>query len=197
MEIYYKNYLKIWFFILLILFSGPADAVQIRKKLIYTIETHSARSMKELNEKILQFSAYKDLWIRYDKKQKHYSLMIGVFQREKEAQYLLNRLKKIYSAGKIIKSSFPNFFYWVPNTARIKLSDIGFSDPIHAQGFQSYASIQFPWADSMITKNGKIKLFLKISPLLNERSSIKVLVEKIPFFNQRIQQLGINSTKLL
>jgi hypothetical protein len=190
MEIYYKNCLKICFFILLILFSGPADAVQIRKKLIYTIETHSARSMMELDEKILQFSNYNDLWIRYDKKQKHYSLMIGVFQREKEAQYLLNRLKKTYPAGKIVKSSFPNFFCWVPKTERIKLSDIGFSDPIHAQGFQSYASIQFPWADSMITENGKIRLFLKISPLLNERSSIKVLVEKIPFFNQRIQQLG-------
>jgi hypothetical protein len=190
MGMYSKNIIKIGCIILLIFCSVIADAAKVKEKIIYTIQANSARKIQDLDETILQLSKYKDLWIRYDKGQKQYSLMIGALKQEREAQYLLNRLKKTFPAGKIVRSSFANIYYWVPKTERMKLSDIGYSDPIHSQGFQSYASIQFPWTDSMVTKNGKIKLFLKISPLLNERSSIKVMVEKIPYYNIRIQQLG-------
>ncbi|PNX48164.1 MAG: hypothetical protein BV456_10080, partial [Thermoplasmata archaeon M8B2D] len=176
--------------ILLILFSVFADAAELKEKTIYTIQTNSASSMQDLDETILQLSNYKDLWIHYEKIQKQYSVMIGVFKQEREAQYLLNSLKQTIPSWKIVRSSFADIYYWVPKTERVKLSDIGYSDPIHSQGFQSYASVQFPWTDSMTTKNGKLKLFLKISPLLNERSSIKVMVEKIPYYNKRIRQLG-------
>ena len=193
MRRYSKNIIKIGCIILLIFCSVIADAAKVKEKIIYTIQANSARSIQDLDETILQLSNYKDLWIRYDKGQKKYSLMIGVFKQEREAQYLFTRLKKTIPDGKIVRSSFANIYYWVPKTERMKLSDIGYSDPIQSQGFQSYASIQFPWTDSMLTKNGKIKLFLKISPLLNERSSIKVMVEKIPYYNIRIQQLGNDS----
>lgn len=190
METYFKNIIKTCCIIFLIIFSATADAAENDEKTIYTIQTFSARTMKELDETILQLSNYKDLWIRYDKKQKKYLLMTGIFKEEKEAQYLLAHLQKKYPNGKIVKSTFSNIYYWVPKTEKIKLSDIGYSEPLHSQGFQSYASIQFPWTNSMITKNGKISLFLKISPLLNERSSIKVMIEKIPYYNIRIQQLS-------
>ena len=176
MKKYFKNTIKISCIIFVILYSAGVDAALVGDKNFFTIETNSARSIHDLDETISRLHKYKDLWIRYDKGQKQYSLMIGAFRQEREAQYLLNRLKKTFPAGKIVKSFFANIYYRVPKTEWIKLSDIGYSEPIHSQGFQSYASIQFPWTDSMITKNGKLKFFLKISPLLNERSSIKVMV---------------------
>jgi len=193
MKKYFKNIIKTSCIIFLILFSADVDAALVGDKNFFTIQANSAQSINDLDETISQLHKYKDLWIRYDKGQKQYSLMIGALKQEREAQYLLNRLKKTFPAGKIVRSSFANIYYWVPKTERMKLSDIGYSDPIHSQGFQSYASIQFPWTDSMVTKNGKIKLFLKISPLLNERSSIKVMVEGIPYYNKRIRQIGSDS----
>jgi hypothetical protein len=116
--------------------------------------------------------------------------MIGVFKQEQDAKYLLTHLKRKFPAIKIVRSSYEDIYYWVPKQERMKLSDIGYSEPIHSQGFQSYASVQFPWTDSMTTQNGKIKLFLKISSLLNERSSIKIMIEKIPYYNKRIEDLS-------
>lgn len=94
MGMYSKNILKIGFFILLIFCSVIADASKVKEKIIYTIQANSARSIQDLDETIFQLSNYKDLWIRYDKGQNQYSLMIGVFKQEREAQYLLGSLHK-------------------------------------------------------------------------------------------------------
>jgi hypothetical protein len=149
---------------------------------------------KELNEQSNRFSDFQDLWFRYDNSPKRYSVIAGFFKNEKEAIGLLDIVKKDFPKSKIIKTSYPDPHLWLPRTRKINLNDIGITAPIRAEGFQSYASMQYPWAHYMSASKSTLKLFLKISPLLNERSSIKVVVEKIPIYNKRIKELGSEPT---
>jgi len=159
-------------------------------KIGYSVDVINNLAYEELSEHLNEFSDFQDLWHFYDTSSKTYSLRAGFFQNEKEALRLLGIVKKISPKSKITKTSNPTPNQWLPRTRKISLYDIGWTKPIRAEGFQSYASIQFPWAHYMSASKSTLKLFLKISPLLNERSSIKVLIEKIPVFNERINKLG-------
>jgi hypothetical protein len=170
------------------------SAGQAQCKIGYSVDVINNLSHEELSEHVDKFSDFQDLWHYYDISSKQYSLRAGFFQNEKEALRLLRLVKKISPDGKIIKTANPKPSQWMPRTSRISMQDIGWTKPIRAEGFQSYASIQFPWAHYMSPNDSTLKLFLKISPLLNERSSIKVLVEKVPIFNERIKKLGNEPT---
>jgi hypothetical protein len=160
-------------FFLVILSAGRAHC-----KIGYSVDVINNLAYEELSEHLNEFSDFQDLWHFYDTSSKTYSLRAGFFQNEKEALRLLGIVKKISPKSKITKTSNPTPNQWLPRTRKISLYDIGWTKPIRAEGFQSYASIQFPWAHYMSASKSTLKLFLKISPLLNERSSIKVLIEK-------------------
>jgi hypothetical protein len=176
--------------ILLTIFFVILSAVQGNCKIGYSVDVIDSLPYEELSKHSDKFSDFQDLWYFYDNSSKKYSLRAGFFQSEKEALRLLEIIKKISQNSKMVKTSNPKPNQWMPHTKRISLQDIGWTKPFRAEGFQSYASIQFPWAHQMSANKSMLKLFLKISPLLNERSSIKVLVEKIPIFNERIKKLG-------
>jgi hypothetical protein len=165
-------------------------AGQAHCKIGYSVEVFNNLAYETLSEYLEEFSDFQDLWHFYDNSSKKYSLRAGFFQNEKEALRLLEITKKISPKSRILKTSNPKSNEWFPRVREINLHDIGWTKPIRAEGFQSYASIQFPWANYVSANKSTLKLFLKISPLLNERSSIKVFIEKIPVFNERINKLG-------
>lgn len=186
----FQKYLTTTLTVFLTFFLVILGASRAHCKIGHSVDVFNNLTYEELSEHLNKFSDFHDLWYFYDKSLKRYSLRAGFFQNEKEALRLLRIVKKISPKSKITKTSNPKSNQWLPRTRKISLQDIGWTKPIRAEGFQSFASIQFPWAHYMSSSQSTLKLFLNISPLLNERSSVKVIIEKIPVFNERINKLG-------
>ncbi len=110
----------------------------------------------------------------------------GTFMHRAEAEQLRKKLQKTVAHAEILHLSNTTAIEWIPNTFRIFLADLGFTRPILARGFSSYAAFRFPWESGMDPRGSTLHLKLRASPFLNERSTLTVMVEGIPMGHARL-----------
>jgi hypothetical protein len=123
-------------------------------------------------------SQINDLW--YQKSDSSVYLNAGIFPSQYYAELLLNQIREKEPQATVVPATPPESEQWLPQTRKLSLQQIGYTQPHLMQGVQPYHSMHFPWNNNMIVRGSQLYIGLRVSSSLKSDSTVTILAEGVP-----------------
>src|SRR3989338_1387809 len=182
-------------FLLLISFSYLTSANgEEEVKELWCVQAEEYGSLSRAHEILLEV---RDLSLaRIERKGELYSVLIGFFENELSANKIIGKIKAQFPyAYKKKCINIPQLIISngaVSSIKTIYFEELGYSNDLYLSGARPEFSLYFPKYKGL--RNAELETYLRFSSVLDERSTITILVDDVPLFTKNIKQIGYEPT---
>src|SRR3989338_8719258 len=182
-------------FLLLISFSYLTSANgEEEVKELWCVQAEEYGSLSRAQEILLEV---RDLSLaRIERKGELYSVLIGFFENELSANKIIGKIKAQFPyAYKKKCINIPQLIISngaVSSIKTIYFEELGYSNDLYLSGARPEFSLYFPKYKGL--RNAELEAYLRFSSVLDERSTITILVDDVPLFTKNIKQIGYEPT---
>ncbi|TAN64465.1 hypothetical protein EPN18_00050 [bacterium] len=130
---------------------------------------------------------------RVEKAKRGYTVLIGPFEDDEKSDIALVKIRKFFRKARHVQCDAPSAVPPPPaasnaNLKTLTLEDMGYPKDIHISGVNPELSIYLPNYRQL--KHADVKLNLKLSRVLDVRSSLTVLIDDTPLFTKSVKETG-------